>query len=74
MPRVINPTIKEHIASFPHPYDLEAAINCPWTYVLKQRVASHAEALMMAFNWSGTEQGYSYWFDFYRTLANIPTP
>jgi len=67
-------TLKEHLAAFPHPYDLQATINCPWHYVLKQRVETPTQALLIAFNWHGTEEGYQYWLDFYRSLLNISKP
>lgn len=62
-------TIREHLNDLPEPYRTEAleneskGANCDG---IEEDTIS--DALMCAFLWSSTPQGFYYWSDFYETL------
>ncbi len=62
-------TIREHLNDLPEPYRTEALANnknqSSWDKVKEDDIS---EALLGAFNWLDTPQGYDYWSNFYETL------
>jgi hypothetical protein len=62
-------TIREHLNDLPEPYRTEALANnrhqFNWDVVYEDDVS---EAILGAFNWSDTPQGYEYWSKFHDTL------
>jgi len=54
-------TIEQYLNQLEEPYK-EQAINNTGDKNLKRKVSSLNEALMSAFPWQGSPEGYRYWF------------
>jgi hypothetical protein len=65
--------MKELLSTLPDPYREQAMFNYDHKFYLEHKekeepVTTARKALACAFNWSESEQGYSYWFDLHTEL------
>ena len=62
-------TIREHFEQLPEPYRTEAIENTKYD-ILGITEYSIADALLSAFTWDNTKQGYMYWSNLCAKLEN----
>lgn len=64
-------TARQHFAALPEPYCSQAIANSN-AWELDEEVASQVSALFESFDWRKSPEGWSYWNEFLRTIAETP--
>ena len=63
-------TIIEYLETLPEPYRTQAIENCKvFPDTRNDRAESTAAAIIKAFDWSETKQGYGYWQRYWYSLT-----
>lgn len=61
-------TAKAHFETFDEPYRSKAIDNTG-DLLIDFPIKSRLTALIAAFSWENSDEGYDYWYDFYNTIA-----